>query len=36
MTVLLLLFAALGAYGVVATIAAVRSDGYGPVPTRRY
>lgn len=34
MTVLLVLFAALGLYGVVASLVTVAHDGYGAVPTR--
>jgi hypothetical protein len=35
MTVLLLVLAALGAWGAAASVVAVRHDGYGAVPTRR-
>jgi hypothetical protein len=34
MIVVLLVLASLGVYGAVATVATVRADGYGPVPTR--
>ena len=36
MTVLLVLFAALGLSAAVASVVAVRTDGYRAVPTRRY
>jgi hypothetical protein len=36
MTVLLLLLAALGITTAVGTVAAVRTDGYRAVPTRRF
>lgn len=35
MVVLLLLLAVVGAVGAAATVNAVRTDGYGSVPTRR-
>ena len=36
MTVLLVVLAALGVFGVGATVHAVRTDGYRAVPTRRF
>lgn len=35
MTVLLIVFAALSAWGIVATALAVRNDGYRAIPTKR-
>jgi hypothetical protein len=36
MTVLLLVLAALGVYGAVASVVAVGNDGYRAIPTRRF
>ena len=36
MIILLVLVAALSAWGIVATAVAVRSDGYRAIPTRRF
>lgn len=35
MTVLLVVLAALSAWGIIATAVAVRTDGYRAIPTRR-